>query len=150
MINCNYWCLSITNLIDFGEICKNIYPRADRLTFLMFAIPLPYCKFVIKLNKICLDSKKFIIEYEMIKTKINNQGSILSKKTPLSRGQIFSCSCNKQCYLVISNSLNKFLTWNFRDILRSISFTGPKNHCWPPFALHFHEFSDQLANFSKS
>ena len=45
MINCNYRCLSITNSFDFVEIFKNIYPQADRLTFLMFAIPLPYFLF---------------------------------------------------------------------------------------------------------
>ena len=28
--------------VHFGEICKNIYPGADRLKFLTFVIPLPY------------------------------------------------------------------------------------------------------------
>ena len=43
LITENNNCLPQTNYINFGEICKNNYPEADRLRFLTFAIPVPYC-----------------------------------------------------------------------------------------------------------
>ena len=40
--NNNNSCLPKTSYMNYCEICKNIYPQADRLTFLTFAIPVPY------------------------------------------------------------------------------------------------------------
>ena len=41
-INCKRSCWYKAKYIHFCEIFKNIYPRADRFRFLVFAIPVPY------------------------------------------------------------------------------------------------------------
>ena len=52
---------------------------------------------------------------------------------------IFYLHCIVHYYLVTSNFLDKLLGRNFRDILKSTSFAGPKIHCWP-LSKWFHDF----------